>query len=352
MYNLNFFNMRYLPLKIFIFLLLTNCKSVSNVDNKDSDTFNSDFIISFGSCDDQKRQNLLWDDVLLNKPNIWVWGGDNIYSSVKDMSKMAEDYQKQLNDDGYDSVVNSLEIHGTWDDHDYGLNDGGNENLKKAESQLLLLDFLGVNKGDERYSREGVYYSKDFNLKDGNIKLIVLDTRYFRTALKKSKVKGKRYEPETNLSSTMLGDKQWQWFSNELKSSKADFNIIVSSIQVLSSEHGYESWGTMPNEQTKLFSLIKDSKAGGVIILSGDRHISEFSKIKLDGINYPLIDFTSSGLTHPYYSFPGEPNPYRVGEVVTSKSFGLLKFNFKSKKVLMEMKGEGNKTLNNLLVNY
>ena len=79
----------------------------------------------------------------------------------------------------------------------------------------------------------------------------------------------------------MLGDKQWQWFSNELISSKADFNIIVSSIQVLSSEHGYESWGTMPNEQTKLFSLIKDSKAEGVIILSGDRHISEFSILSL-----------------------------------------------------------------------
>ena len=149
-----------------------------------------------------------------------------------------------------------------------------------------------------------------------------------------------------------MGERQWQWLTEELNSSIADFNIIISSIQVLSTEHGYESWGTMPNEQAKLFYLIQNSKAKGAIILSGDRHISEFSKIELKHLSYPLIDFTSSGLTHSFNSFSGEPNPFRVGDVVSSKSFGLVKFNFKTKKVLMQMKGNDNKTLNELIVYY
>ncbi|MBT8260043.1 MAG: alkaline phosphatase family protein [Bacteroidia bacterium] len=339
---------------LLVCLLLAGCKPVLEVTNNVdlANNFESDFVISFGSCDDQKKQNNLWDDVLLNKPDIWIWGGDNIYSDTKDMNKMAKDYEDQLSDEGYKSVYESIEIHGTWDDHDYGLNDGGSEYKMKKESQQLLLNFLGVDKSDERYKREGVYYSKDIKLPEGTIKLIVLDMRYFRTALKKSKVKGKRYEPTTEKGSTILGEAQWKWFTKELKNSQAEFNIIVSSIQVLSSEHGYESWGTMPNEQSKLFSLIQDSKAKGVIVLSGDRHISEFSKKNLEDLKYPLIDFTSSGLTHSYSNFSGEPNPYREGEVVFTKSFGLVKFNFKTKKVLMQMKGNENKMLKQLLVTY
>ena len=35
----------------------------------------------------------------------------------------------------------SCEVIATWDDHDYGQNDGGKDFSKKVESQQLLLDF-------------------------------------------------------------------------------------------------------------------------------------------------------------------------------------------------------------------
>ena len=139
-----------------------------------------------------------------------------------------------------------------------------------------------------------------------------------------------------------MGDAQWKWLENELIKSKASFNIIVSSIQFLSAEHGYESWGNMPHEVDKLESLIRTSKAKNTIILSGDRHISEISKKEINGINYSLIDFTSSGLTHAYTNFNDEPNKYRVGNVVAKKSFGILKFDFLTNTVVMEMRGENN----------
>ena len=76
----------------------------------------------------------------------------------------------------------------------------------------------------------------------------------------------------------MLGETQWNWLKNELKTSRANYNIIVSSIQFLSAEHGFESWGTMPNEVKKMENLLKETNAKNTIILSGDRHISEFSR--------------------------------------------------------------------------
>ena len=89
----------------------------------------------------------------------------------------------------------------------------------------------------------------------------------------------------------------------------------------------------------RLKQVIFNSKAKGVILLSGDRHISEFSELKLKGMDDPIIDFTSSGLTHVYEGFHGEPNPYRIGYVVPKKSFGVLEFDFNSKTVTMKMIG-------------
>src|SRR5690606_22233913 len=96
------------------------------------------------------------------------------------------------------------------------------------------------------------------------------------------------------------------WLEEELNNSTASFNIIVSSIQFLSNKHGFETWGNFPSEVEKMMDLIKTSNGQRVIMLSGDRHISEFSQINLSDLSYPLIDFTSSGLTHTYEAFSGE----------------------------------------------
>ena len=50
----------------------------------------------------------------------------------------------------------------------------------------------------------------------------------------------------------------WAWLKNELTSSDADFNLIMSSIQFLSGEHGFESWGNFPKEVEKMESIIFD----------------------------------------------------------------------------------------------
>ena len=342
-------------IKLFILLLVLNsCKTKQEeqIEVNSEDTIESDLVIAFGSCNRQNVENRLWDDVLANDPSYWIWGGDVIYSDTDDMVLMAEHYAIQLAQNGYDQIRTQTKIHGTWDDHDYGLNDGGLEYVAKAESQQLFLDFLGVPVDSERRKREGVYYSEKISSENGSVNLIVLDTRYFRTALTTSNDPDKRYEPNPIGEGTLLGDAQWSWLEDELNNSEADFNLIMSSIQVLSHEHGYETWGNMPHEVDKLKNMILSSKAKGVIILSGDRHISEFSKTSIEGLDYPLIDFTSSGMTHSYSSFEGEPNEFRHGEVISDLSFGLLKFNFKTKTVVMEMRGENNLVQQGLIQIY
>jgi len=336
--------MKNTTLLVFVLLLLSfySCKTLPKKEFEVSSN-NIDFTIAFGSCNKQYKPNVLWKEIKKNNPDLWIWGGDNIYSDTDDMSKMQKDYEGLKKQKGYLELVENLPVMATWDDHDYGFNDSGIECSKKDEAQKLFLDFFKVDEKSPRRKQEGIYTAKEFKTAKGTIKVIVLDTRYFRTALiKASDESKKRYIPNTDPNSSVLGTVQWNWLENELNGSTADFNIIVSSIQVLSSEHGFETWGNFPNDVERLKNSITKSKAKGVFILSGDRHISEFSKTTLNDLEYPLIDFTSSGLTHAYATFVSEPNQYRVQNVVSEISFGLLVFNFNTKSVRMQMRGKDN----------
>ncbi|GGX23224.1 alkaline phosphatase D family protein [Aquimarina muelleri] len=313
---------------------------------------NEDFIIAFGSCNKQNSRQPFWKEILKNNPNVFIWGGDNIYSDTDDMDIMKNNYTIQNTNLDYQKLKKTIPILGTWDDHDYGLNDGGVEWRRKKESQQLFLDFLGVSAEDPKRAQEGVYSSKIFEVEKGSIKVIVLDTRYFRSSLKKSEIKGKRYEPHQNEEGTVLGEKQWKWLEKELESNYSDFVIIVSSIQFLSSEHGFETWGNFPSEVERLKNILVDKAVRNAIILSGDRHISEFSMTNVKGLTYPLLDFTSSGLTHSYSNYNGESNKYRIGNVIAVPSFGVLNFDLDSYVVTMQIRGENNVVLQEFKKQY
>ena len=328
-------------------LTVTSCKP----DQKPTTTISNskivanDFVIAFGSCNNQNLPNDFWKEIKKNNPAVWIWGGDIIYSDTEDMTYLEKNYLQQKNNADYLNFCENLDILATWDDHDYGLNDGGKEYTQKAVSQQLFLDFMEVPKDDARRKQEGVYFAKDYAINNDLIKIILLDTRYFRTALTPDTESKKRYKPSTSKDGTMLGETQWNWLKNQLQNSKATYTIIVSSIQFLSAEHGFECWGNMPHELDRLENLLSTTKTKNAIILSGDRHISEISKKEVTDLDYPLIDFTSSGLTHSYSNYSGELNKYRIGNVVSKKSFGLLKFNFETNTVLMEIRGENNTIL-------
>jgi alkaline phosphatase D len=261
------------------------------------------------------------------------------------MQFLKKNYEIQKQDEDYLQFIKNKIVLGTWDDHDFGANDGGEEYPFKRESQQLLLDFLGTAKNDPERKRDGVYMAKTIAVNGNKVKIIVLDSRFFRTKITKATDSKKRFQPNKYGEGTVLGKSQWKWLEKELQTSDAQFNVIVSSIQFLSDKHGFEAWGNFPHEVEKMEKLIISTKAKGTFIISGDRHIATFSSKKVSGLSYPLIDFTSSGLTHTYASFSGEENPYVKGEVIKDINFGLLKFDFENNKVIMEIRGKENKLL-------
>ena len=53
--------------------------------------------IAFGSCNRIDRDQKIWTSVLANRPDLWVWLGDNVYADTYDMQEMKRQYLVQKN---------------------------------------------------------------------------------------------------------------------------------------------------------------------------------------------------------------------------------------------------------------
>ena len=307
--------------------------------------------IAIGSCNRSDLKQPLWQPIVAKNPDLWIWLGDNIYGDTEDMNKLAANYQRQKNNPQYQKLLAAVPVIGIWDDHDYGVNDGGKEYPKRSESRDVLLNFLEVPKSNPVWQREGAYQSYTFGEANKKVKVILLDARYFRDPVERRRGQNPQYIP--NLKGTILGDAQWKWLEAELKDSDAQVHLIGSGIQILPTQHNYEKWNTFPQEREKLFNLLTQYQVPGAILMSGDRHIGELSKITLEGLNYPLVELTTSGLTHTYEN-ASEENNLRIGKLTDQLNFGFFEINWtKDKPVIeVEIRGEGGKLFQSYKVDY
>ena len=274
--------------------------------------------IAFGSCNRQDESQAFWETIAGNQPAAWLWLGDNIYADTDSRQVMADDYRQQLAAPEYAAFVDQVgTVYGTWDDHDYGRNDGGRDWSFKEDAKELMLDFLSVPPDAEVRQREGVYQSYLI----GDVKVILLDTRYFRDDVRPPVRSGDRYGP--NPEGDILGEAQWAWLRDELQDSEAAAHVIASSIQVLPTDHGYEKWALFPAARERLLRMLAELRPNLPILLSGDRHLAEIMRDTVG--DYPVYEVTSSGLTHSYTG-SDEANDKRISDLVTQENFGLLHF--------------------------
>lgn len=318
---------------------------------KPIDTTVAPTIIAFGSCNKMSMPQTMWQHVIANNPQLWVWLGDIIYADTSDMRALASHYKRLKTTPDYKKMRSKTQVIGVYDDHDYGINDGCKDYPFKKGAKKCLMDFLDIPMNSVIRRREGAYSSYTFGKGAQRIKFIVMDTRYFRDPLVKDSTKQRRYIP--NMEGDILGEVQWKWLENELKTSTANLNVLCSSIQVVADDHGHEKWGNFPNQRKKLLALIASTKPKNLLVLSGDRHMTEVSKMQLEGLPYPLYDFTSSGMTH-IRSGNEEVNRHRVGEMIVKKNFGVLKVTWNGEKpiVALQSRGQLNELFQEIVVRY
>lgn len=324
-------------------MFLTACNGTDNTDNVVAQGEAGEFTLSFASCAKETEKQPIWTEISKTNPDVFLFIGDNVYADVYEKNgkrSMQPVETLERFEEAY-ATANAIPefaafrkqvpvMMGTWDDHDYGANDAGKEFPLKKESQKAFLDFFEFPSDDPIRKQEGIYHSRTFEDEGNTVQVIMLDTRYHRDPIKRNPAgrpenKGPYLQIEDE-SATILGEQQWEWLEAELKK-PADVRFIVSSIQVVAFEHSWEGWGIFPHQRDKLYQLITDTKANGVVFLSGDRHLMEISKDSGQlghQVPYPIWDFTSSDITRDF-SEVNEDNSFRQGKVVRDTNFGEVK---------------------------
>ena len=306
-----------------------------------------------GSCLDQDLEQGVWSAIEQYNIDGFIFLGDNVYGDTRkgNLLKMKNAYAKQK--ENLPSWLKNKNILSIWDDHDYGLNDGGAEYSNKEAAKNLFLDFWDIPPNDQRRNREGLYFQYSKIIEGKKIKFIGLDTRYFRSSLQIEKGKwsltnlsGKRYsyKPNNDSTSTILGRDQWQWFNSALDDDKADIIVILSSIQILATNHPYEKWGNFPLERKKLLEKIASvSKEKTIIGLSGDRHRSGIYQYG------NFIELTASSLNKISSKDP-EYDPLLIGDTYPEVNFGILDIQPSKNKITLSIHNKNGKELKSITI--
>jgi len=300
--------------------------------------------IAFGSCLNQDKPQPILDTIVSDRPDLFVFLGDNIYADTDDPAEIAATYRKLASRSGFKQLRSNIPVIATWDDHDYGQNDIGKDYISKNASRELMLDFWGVSAESPRRSQQGgIYAAYEFGPAERRVQILMLDLRWNRTAL--NSVSEKTYEdemvpkkmgpylPVTDRDATLMGEVQWNWLEAELQK-PARLRIIASSIQLLADFTGWESWANFPAEKQRLFRLLEKYSIGNVLLISGDTHWAEISRIERSNAQ-PLWEVTSSGLTETWKDV--SPNRFRVGGSFAAANYGYIKVDWQMPVPQLEM---------------
>ncbi len=297
--------------------------------------------LAFGSCLDQAKPQPIWEAVLAERPELFIFGGDNVYASATPwhLDTLQRAYAQLQQSPGFRRLRATVPTMAIWDDNDYGANDGGVEFEHKQASKDAFLAFWGAAPDDPRRAREGIYHAASIGPAGQRVQIIVLDCRWFRARLRATDARNapgkERYLPDPDPGKTMLGTTQWRWLEQQL-AQPADVRLVVSGVQVLAKGHGWESWGNLPLERERLLETVQRTRANGVVFLSGDRHIGAFYREERPG-TYALLEMTSSGLTHAWAQ-ASEAGPNRLGELVTQNHYATIEFDWQAGNVVLSIK--------------
>ena len=305
--------------------------------------------LAFGSCHSRKAFDRLppnpntntnatiWDVISAHQPDAFLWAGDAVYPPKKlgdaDVNVLVEEYNQLLHNNtlGYARTMLPPSptaprggIHGTYDDHDYGGNDRGREMLRKSARRDAYLDFLGVPTNHPRRQRNGLYSSISFGTAPRKVLVLFLDTRWGRDrhcipSIAATVPLGAVISCVTRWISAglnlpdilptcrnrrMLDEEQWAWLEDEVAGSDAQVHIVVSSVQILTTNPVVESWGHFPEERARLLRLVNGLP--GLVMISGDVHHADISDALagVEGKDISSQHYQSRhGIVEPFYGF-------------------------------------------------
>jgi alkaline phosphatase D len=288
--------------------------------------------LAVASCmdDHYEKHFKIWNTLSGLNPDYLLLIGDNVYTDRGPSLEIMDTDPKLIWQRYIDLrlslpiffVEKLIPIHALWDDHDFGVNNGGAAYPHKKESKEIFDAFYAQGMSGESFSPG---YGVGGLLSLGDYNLYFLDARTFRSS---------------DSEGTHLGSDQKQWLINNLKQEVSP-SLIIKGDQFFGGYHRFESYeGNHPKEFSDFTKELRELQTP-LVFLSGDRHMSEIMQFPRHMFGSPSFEITSSpihGKLHPQAS---ESNPWRVVSEKARMNFTIIDNLAKDNHWFMEVRSIG-----------
>jgi alkaline phosphatase D len=240
------------------------------------------FRVAHTSCMKFGQPQASWYLLLAQQPDLHLTLGDTHYADTTDPKVQWEHHVRYRRLPEVATVLRNVPSYSMWDDHDYGPNNSDGT-AKGKEKSLQGWKQFWANPVAGTPETPGAFYKFSW----GEVEFFMVDGRYHRSPDKVPDDEQKR----------MLGDAQFAWLLDGLKSSTAKFKVIASG-STLDHSKG-DGWRIYTFSRHRLFDSIKEHKIPGVMYLSGDIHASlVWEHPESDRVGYPFVEVVSSGVAN------------------------------------------------------
>ncbi len=240
------------------------------------------FRFAFGSCTSDDDQPI-FSAIAAQSPDLFLFIGDNHYGNTGDLSSLRQNYRWAHERPLRREMQAATPTLATWDDHDYtGNNEDGTAPEKDVAVRVFTEYWANPSYGTEETS--GIFTHH----RVGDVEFFLVDDRYFR-----------------GMEDSMLGEAQEEWLLSALEESTAVFKFIACGSQ-WTLDGSDDSWANFPDSQTRFREALVDREIGGVVLMSGDVHRSEFRLLEGADGGYSLPELTSSPLANSNSGCPDE----------------------------------------------
>ncbi|QDV31829.1 Alkaline phosphatase D precursor [Planctopirus ephydatiae] len=231
--------------------------------------------LGLGSCVSSTEFDDLWNQIAAHKVDGFCLLGDTPYIDTNDLSRNRLARRKFWGTlPTLRMLATKIPFWNTWDDHDFGKNDSDGLMPKKEDIRQAFLEYNALANFGE--NNEGIYTS----FHRGPVEVWLIDDRWF------SQTASSWADPAQK---TCLGQAQWDWLQRTLKASTAPFKILCTGmVWYPKGNKEKDHWETYSAERDALFAWIKQQQISGVMLISGDIHVSRHHVYGPERVGYPL----------------------------------------------------------------
>lgn len=236
--------------------------------------------VAFMSCANSTSEPV-WQRMGELAVNQVILGGDTPYNDVVDLPTFRSKHRAFLETSFMRSLIRSTSSVGTWDDHDFGLNNGNGVNAADRRDNALKA-FVEYRAHDQfGTGTEGVYHKVNL----GMMEIFLLDPRWWSQTMP---------SPVDPTKKTCYGPEQWTWIQQALEASKAPFKVLtIGEIWQDKKNSENDDQFTYWYERDALLNFIRSKKIPGVVLMGGDIHVSRYL-VHRQRLGYDLHDFITS----------------------------------------------------------